>query len=65
MPLLLETAGRLLLEDGSLLLLETDVVDTAPPPMATPVDTSAPDYWRGPDWVGRPLVNWPRDGALR
>lgn len=63
MPLRLESDGFLLLEDGHVLLLETDTV--VPSTSAAPPDTSAPDYWRGPSWVGHDLVNWPTDGALR
>lgn len=56
MPLEMETGEsvQLELETGDAILLETDSEMTADPA-----------YWRGEAWIGRPLVNWPKDGALR
>lgn len=56
MPLEMETGEALQLENGDVILLETE-------PDAPPVDD--PAYWRGEAWIGRPLVNWPHDGANR
>lgn len=58
MPLEMETGESVQLENTDVILLETDVA-------AGPPNEHDPAYWRGEAWIGGPLVNWPKDGALR